>query len=46
MWGYITTTTNGNTVYVFFGGKGTGDIYTYTFENYVKWNNSTTTINN
>lgn len=42
MWGYSYTTTNGKLVLVYFGGNGTGDVYTYTFDNYVNWNATAT----
>ncbi len=42
MWGYTYTTTAGETVYVMFGGKGTGDVQNFTLENQIKWNSTAT----
>ena len=41
MWGYTTNTTDGKTVYVYFGER-TGDTQTYIFNNFVKWDKQTT----
>lgn len=37
MWGYTYTTTGNSTVFVYFGGNGTGDVYTYIFNDYMKY---------
>jgi hypothetical protein len=44
MWGYNYTTTAGETVYVLFGDNGTGDVQSFTLEDYIKWYNASTTI--
>ena len=44
MWGYEYTTTAGEVVYVYYTGEDTGDVYTYTLENYINLYDALTTL--